>query len=478
MSNNALPQVPTASSSSSANTQRIHHQQQPAGNIYSFSVHQPYTNWPLHASTAAPYAPSWYAMPAQSYGPPKTYRENSTQTRLPGDEGVKSGAGKGKGKENAERPPLQYKRHWDAALSKFLKCAGLFQALSGLHEDMLLLNVDWEREQLHAALQAFVKDISDIETEKDSVLVKQPLDERKLEYVHTQNGTEAQSPSTVAKSVSRLLRQSRKRNDASNRAEFLKSHAEKRRRLTELGEPSSASPTVAAASEAEQPSQTQPQDASGVSGSADDNIVSCARTDAKPQNRDLQMKYDIAKNEDGPLRRTMKQADQGKGTDPAIKSSGKRKASGDEFGVGASAFAKQHLDFGERFGNIEAHVAVRYVPSPPRSLHDRLKFLEDHIIKLEREYPPWAALHFSQPNRGWPPPPRLTPIIVPPHLASWDSRLSSSGDFPSTSIASDGQNTLPKAGTGAKSAKMKPIQSSLHRAVMEKLEIQRAMGDL
>lgn len=46
-----------------------------------------------------------------------------------------------------------------------------------------------------------------------------------------------------------------------------------------------------------------------------------------------------------------------------------------------------------------SHVRVS-VPSPPRSLLDRLKFLEDHIIHLEREYPPWAALHFNQPNRG------------------------------------------------------------------------------
>lgn len=26
--------------------------------------------------------------------------------------------------------------------------------------------------------------------------------------------------------------------------------------------------------------------------------------------------------------------------------------------------------------------------------------MEDHIIKLERENPPWAALYFNQPNRG------------------------------------------------------------------------------
>ena len=40
------------------------------------------------------------------------------------------------------------------------------------------------------------------------------------------------------------------------------------------------------------------------------------------------------------------------------------------------------------------------VPNPPRTLLARLKFLEDHLIKLEKEYPPWAALHFNQPRRG------------------------------------------------------------------------------
>jgi len=40
------------------------------------------------------------------------------------------------------------------------------------------------------------------------------------------------------------------------------------------------------------------------------------------------------------------------------------------------------------------------VPSPPVSLLDRVRFIEDHIMRLERDYPPWAALHFNQPNRG------------------------------------------------------------------------------
>ena len=35
------------------------------------------------------------------------------------------------------------------------------------------------------------------------------------------------------------------------------------------------------------------------------------------------------------------------------------------------------------------------------SLLHRIKLVEDHIIELEHEYPPWApALHFNQPRRG------------------------------------------------------------------------------
>lgn len=40
------------------------------------------------------------------------------------------------------------------------------------------------------------------------------------------------------------------------------------------------------------------------------------------------------------------------------------------------------------------------MPSPPRLLLDRVKLLEDHLVRLEKEYPPWAALHFNQPLRG------------------------------------------------------------------------------
>jgi hypothetical protein len=131
------------------------------------------------------------------------------------------------------------------------------------------------------------------------------------------------------------------------------------------------------------------------------------------------MKYDIAKNESGPLNRTMRSGGsvseardapgQGKG---GIKV---RKATSEET-------MERYPGLEERFQNIEDHFAVSYgklvlnesdlddfkmlttlfktVPAPPESIFVRIKALEDHIITLERDYPPWAALHFNQPRRG------------------------------------------------------------------------------
>lgn len=78
-----------------------------------------------------------------------------------------------------------------------------------------------------------------------------------------------------------------------------------------------------------------------------ESIASCARTDAKTQDRDVQMKYDIAKNEDGPLRKTMKAP----ATDPVQKNH----RSSD--GVPTS---ESHPGFDERLQNVETHLAVRY----------------------------------------------------------------------------------------------------------------------
>ncbi len=172
--------------------------------------------------------------------------------------------------------------------------------------------------------------------------VPDTLDDRKAALY-----TDLPPPTTLTKSISQYLSRNRARNDASNRAEFLRP-----------------------------PSDT-----------------SCARTDAKMLNRDTQMKYDIAKNEDGPLRRTMKKKVEEEKADEA-----------------------ESPALSERIANVETHLGVHYgmyptasnltasqclaVPSPPASLPARIQFLEEHIIRLEKEYPPWAALHFNQPRRN------------------------------------------------------------------------------
>lgn len=170
-----------------------------------------------------------------------------------------------------------------------------------------------------------------------------PLDERKLEYTHFSKAVEPSTPSMVCsiliirqslglfltwhsqitKSISRFLAQNRARNDASNRNEFLLSLAEKKRQLQESAD-GSALPEPG---------------------------PSCARTDAKTQNRDVQMKYDIAKNEDGPLRKTMKRGHDAVASDSNPPATTKKQ---DE----VSADRYPALD--ERLRNIETHVAVLY----------------------------------------------------------------------------------------------------------------------
>ncbi|KAI0305492.1 hypothetical protein B0F90DRAFT_1808742 [Multifurca ochricompacta] len=264
------------------------------------------------------------------------------------------------------------------------------------------MNPDWERKVIPEALRDLQSSISVCPT-LTSRPPDRPLEERKLDYIHVEEGAEALSPGSINKSISELLARNRARNDASNRAEFL--HSCKGRHSSNASE--------------------------GLPLSESDEVesVSCARTDAKTVDREVMMKFDIAKNEEGPLRRTLKVEVKGESNGPTAR------IVGDDNSVTANRYPG--LD--ERLKNLETHLAMRYVPSPPASLLHRIKFIEDHIIQLERDYPSWAALHFNQPRRGWPPPPR-------------------------------------KAVTEVRT-KGRASRSSLHRAVLEKLEVQRAIED-
>lgn len=321
-------------------------------------------------------------------------------------------------------------QHWDEVVRAFLKNVGLSQALKGFEDDMVVMSDDWERKNVPGAIRDLIRDFMTLAKHKEEEKEEdRNLEERKLDYVHPSTGQSPQAQSTITKSISQFLAENRARNDSSNRSEFIQSIAEKRRRLN-------------------------------IDQHSDDHIPSCARTDMRQLDRDLQMKYDIAKNEDGPLRRTMKGHSRTEPVAPSIP-------------LSDHSETKDQPALDERLKNMEAHLAVRYVPAPPRTLLARLQFLEDHIIQLEKEYPPWAALHFNQPHRGWPPPPRQTPIIVPSHMTAQDASVEPATGHaapPTPGSTSDSLTTTAKGKVKNK--------SSLHRAVMERLEVQRAMSDL
>ena len=119
----------------------------------------------------------------------------------------------------------------------------------------------------------------------------------------------------------------RARNDASNRAEFLQSLADKRRQLN---------------------ADTEDSDTASIAETS-----SCARTDAKLLDRDVQMKYDIAKNEEGPLRRTVKHGVMSQDI-PNPKSNRRQTA------ATVDRSREWHPGLDERLANIETHLAVRY----------------------------------------------------------------------------------------------------------------------
>ncbi|KAG0231345.1 hypothetical protein BGW41_002211 [Actinomortierella wolfii] len=125
---------------------------------------------------------------------------------------------------------------------------------------------------------------------------------------------------------------------------------------------------------------------SGTDKNEDEDDDGCARVDARKLNRTIQMKQEVVKNE----------------------ALAKTNPKGHAMDNSASQLSNSALD--ERLNNIQEHLNVRLAANPPCTLTERVKVLEDVIMQLERDYPPWAALHFNQPNRTFPPPPAVTTV--------------------------------------------------------------------
>ena len=126
--------------------------------------------------------------------------------------------------------------------------------------------------------------------------------------------------------MSAFLAENRARINRSNRREFLQSFQAKRQLLASK-------------------SEITPQEEERLA-------TSCARTDAKAQNRAVQVRQDIAKNEDGPLRRTIKVSAES----AAIPQIPLKSPTDTE-----PSLAK-HPGMVERFLNIETHLAIHYGP--------------------------------------------------------------------------------------------------------------------
>ncbi|KAJ2660004.1 hypothetical protein IWW48_003167 [Coemansia sp. RSA 1200] len=67
----------------------------------------------------------------------------------------------------------------------------------------------------------------------------------------------------------------------------------------------------------------------------------------------------------------------------------------------------------ERVENIRDHLNVRFVPTTD-DIYTRVSALEDRIMMLESEFPPWSAEHFHQPGRKYLQTPPITIYRVLP----------------------------------------------------------------
>ncbi|KAJ1942623.1 hypothetical protein GGF37_003033 [Kickxella alabastrina] len=124
--------------------------------------------------------------------------------------------------------------------------------------------------------------------------------------------------------------------------------------------------------------------------------TTCARADAKETNRGMQIQLDIVHNDRNALERS-------------TNTRSTTAAGADTKPVNSVLYAGLE----ERVENIRDHMNVRFVPESA-GIHRRVCALEDRIMMLEREFPPWAAENFNQPGRRHTQPPPVTVYRILP----------------------------------------------------------------
>lgn len=184
--------------------------------------------------------------------------------------------------------------------------------------------------------------------------------------------------------------------------------------------------------------------------------VTCARTDAREINRNIQMKFDIVNNEDGPIARSLVAFNDNKSTqatDHSIKTS---------------------ADVTERLHNVQEHLNVKLdgTAKPPFTIFERIKILENTLIEMERQYPTWAAVHFNQPNRTLPPPP-VTYITRPNTTVENDDIIPDQDHHDATYVSTQITSVAPQQRMLKAHGR---ANSSLTRAVIDQLNRQKQMS--
>ncbi|RCH91654.1 hypothetical protein CU098_007007 [Rhizopus stolonifer] len=317
---------------------------------------------------------------------------------------------------------------WDKQLSAFFKCIGLVETSECLESELVVLSHE-QLEKLPDALESLVERLLESlekhvdakeqvvdkpekihedllvtkrKRPKDAQEREKVLEEEEKERTKRLNSEQIQiraTSSEVEQRINTFIQVKRNELDESNRTEFLSRH----------------DPT------------------------ADD--ITCARTDAREINRNIQMKFDIVNNEDGPLARSLQ-------TFHDLKANA----------VPSDKNIQTGADATERLQNIQDHLNVKIdsIAEPPFSLFERIKILENTLMDIERRYPKWAAVHFNQPNRAFPPPPPVTYITRPPEQEN---------GYASTQI-----NTAPPQQRSLKAHGR--ANSSLTRAVIDQLNRQ------
>ncbi|KAI8879847.1 hypothetical protein K501DRAFT_256068 [Backusella circina FSU 941] len=321
---------------------------------------------------------------------------------------------------------------WNKHLSDFFKNIGLVETSECLDSEIILLsqkNVDKLPKQLETLVEHLLESLECHVTAKERILFNPNQDTSGLLVKKRKRSPETQEE-----------KQEEKQEEIKERVKKLDGEQVQIRATNDEVEQRVQTFIQAKQNELDESNRTE--FLSRHDPNADD--ITCARTDAREINRNIQMKFDIVNNEDSSLARSLLPSRLNE--------------------TNTSTTIQGGADMTERVNNIQDHLHVKFdvTAKPSFSMFERIKILENTLIEMERQYPTWAAVHFNQPNRSFPPPPPVHYITRP----STESNSDSNNSYISTQITTTAPQHQPSSKQTGKAA------SSLTRAVIEQMNRQ------